>query len=536
MTRVETEQVPQDWDLRMGPLTWKVDDPDEVLARGRRIQFEECTGEPASTEPGSVGVSRSAAWEVLPHPAFYLPFLSLDVSRIHAPSYAWYCDALLLLTALDGDERILDGLSRRSVRDTPLEDRWAWRSRIHLPREAWQALEDLLRWAERPSWNSTGTGMELLRSLRNWSPEAVTVQDFALERVDIGLPVATDIEVVRTVRPAGDLTGPSPPLELRVGDEGIAENFVVRVGQVAAWPRKADVLSAFPKIPPGSRHVMIQQVANVFFAPTQAINGTKPELVVLPELAVPNEEVQSLRGLVKDSGMGVLAGLYWRRLNPPYRAGGGSVASWQCFVNEAELALPIRDGDRGPRDVRWFRVRKPVAAHIEDGLARALTKKAPGAPWRLLRGRRWYRFVDPRWGDFTIAICADLIDAAPWRALRGELLHLLMVAFNKDVDLFDSLTWVRAYENYVNVTSVNHGMYGGSFIWTPRSRHERELASLRGSRLSLLADVPLPVKELLWAQRNGPKKAVARATRDWLGRPTLPPKFKAVPPGFEGRE
>ena len=30
-----------------------------------------------------------------------------------------------------------------------------------------------------------------------------------------------------------------------------------------------------------------------------------------------------------------------------------------------------------------------------------------------------------------MAICADLIDAAPWRALRGELLHLLMVAFNK---------------------------------------------------------------------------------------------------------
>ena len=79
----------------------------------------------------------------------------------------------------------------------------------------------------------------------------------------------------------------------------------------------------------------------------------------------------------------------------------------------------------------------------------------------MLRGHRWYRFVHPQWGDFTTAICADLIDPAPWRALRGELLHLLMVAYNRDVDLFDSLTWVRTYEDYVNVVSVNHGQYGG---------------------------------------------------------------------------
>ena len=75
--------------------------------------------------------------------------------------------------------------------------------------------------------------------------------------------------------------------------------------------------------------------------------------------------------------------------------------------------------------------------------------------------------MHPQWGDFTIAICADLLDAGPWRSLRGELLHLFMVAFNEDVDLYDSLTWIRAYENYVNLVAVNHGSLGGSFLWTP---------------------------------------------------------------------
>ena len=134
-----------------------------------------------------------------------------------------------------------------------------------------------------------------------------------------------------------------------------------------------------------------------------------------------------------------------------------------------------------------------------------------------------------------MAICADLIDAAPWRALRGELLHLLMVAFNKDVDLFDSLTWVRAYENYVNVASVNHGRYGGSFLWTPRRTHGRELARLRGGDLVLTADVRLPVKELLWAQRKGVAKAIVQSAWKWQGKKSPDTKFKAPPPGFRRR-
>ena len=173
-----------------------------------------------------------------------------------------------------------------------------------------------------------------------------------------------------------------------------------------------------------------------------------------------------------------------------------------------------------------------MPAHIENGLARALSKNAVRTKWQMMRGQRWYRFVHPKWGDFTVAICADLIDSAPWRALRGDLLHLLMVAFNKDVDLFDALTWVRAYETYVNVASVNHGRFGGSFLWTPRRTHGRELARLRGRGLVLTADVRLPVKELLSAQRTGVQKAIVRAAWEWQGKMSAATKFKAPPPGF----
>ena len=139
-----------------------------------------------------------------------------------------------------------------------------------------------------------------------------------------------------------------------------------------------------------------------------------------------------------------------------------------------------------------------------------------------------------------LIVCHDgkdgLIDAEPWRVFRGELMHLFTVAFNKDVELYDSLTWVRAYESYVNVLAVNHGRFGGSFVWTPKHSHERELARLRGSDLFLLADVEVPVKSLLDAQNGGVKRAIDAAKRTWANCPKKPVTFKAPPPGYRRRD
>ena len=168
---------------------------------------------------------------------------------------------------------------------------------------------------------------------------------------------------------------------------------------------------------------------------------------------------------------------------------------------------------------------------MERGLATSLGPAE--VRWSVLEGRRWHRFLHPQWGDFTVAICADLLDPDPWRAFRGELLHLFLVAFNKDVKLYESLTWARAYENYVNLVSVNHGYRGGSFLWTPKRGHGRELARLRGQGLFLLADVNVPVKELYDAQQSGIDCAERRAAAEVQACvETKESEFKSPPPGF----
>ena len=525
---VHEKKLPTDWVPHHGPLTWLIHDVKSVLASGRHSQFYPRINPDPSKQKFSS--ERSSEWEVMPHPAFYLPFVSATACGVHPRSYVLYCDMLLLLTALDGSEQILDGLLKWGVKGTPFKDRWAWRSRIHLPLEAWNLIEKVLRWNVAPTLDVTQSIDPLLDSLANWSSESVSWEDFQPERIDIGLSPKGDLDIVRTIRPAGKLIGPDLPSELRIEDASITENLGVRVGQIAAWPEYADVREKFPAISSAKSNEMIQQVTNVFQAPAPTDGDSDPRLVVLPELAIPQQEIRSLRELVGTEGKAAVAGLYWRKLKPAFRPPINSTPGRLFFVNEAELIFPIVD-DKGPPAVRWFRVRKILPAHEEEGLAKALSK--PGsAKWHILPGRKWYRFVHPGWGDFTVAICSDLIDATPWRTLRGELLHLLMVAFNKDVELFDSLTWVRAYENYVNVVSVNHGKYGGSFLWTPQRRHRRELARLRGNGLVLTADILLPVKNLLQEQENGVKNAICKSASEWQGERFKSKEFKAPPPGF----
>jgi hypothetical protein len=186
---------------------------------------------------------------------------------------------------------------------------------------------------------------------------------------------------------------------------------------------------------------------------------------------------------------------------------------------------------------RYFLVEKQVPASVERGLALALGEKVVSSKWRMLPGRRWYRFVHPEWGDFTVAICSDLLDSSPWVILRSKILHLFMCAYNKDVDLYEALTWVRAYENYVKVASVNHGDIGGSFAWTPRKGGRNELAKLHGGSLLLTADVRLPVKELWEQQVSGGHDAVLRAKEDWLSEhPPKKARFKSPPPDFRPRK
>ena len=522
----------------MGPLTWQLGgDVSSVLSRGRQRQFGFDvsdsvldTGEPSSDSHDSI--HRSLSWEVPPHPAYFLPFLAAPPHDAHPSGYALYCDVLLLLTALDGGEHILDKFAQDGAGTIPFEDRWNWRSRIHLPMDAWQAIHDAIRWIDTPSMDHPWTRDQLREALTSLMPDDLALATlFGAERVD--LATTEDAEIIRTIRPAG--AAPAlVPKALKVHQAKLQKTLRVRVAQIDRWASKDDVVTVFPRVPSAVGSSIMEQVAAAFQVPSHGRVAEGPELVLLPEVSVPQPEVRTVRELVRETGRASLAGLYWRVLSPVYRPAAAEPSDRYWFVNEAELVLPVGFEDGGPTGVRWYRVRKPRTAHLETGLARAV-RAEQGGTWEILEGHRWYRFVHPSWGDFSIVICSDLLDTAPWNSLLGELLHLFMVSFNNDVGLFEALTWVRAYENFVNLVSVNHGTKGGSFVWTPRRAHGREVARVHGEGLFVLADVEVPVSCLFEAQVDGVTTAVVNAEKYWTGVSGTRSEFKAPPPGFERR-
>ena len=523
-------EPPEGWSPEKGPLNWCIRDSDTVLSAGRRLQFGYGTDD-QSARPNSPAVGRTGTWEIPPHAAFFLPFTA-GPGAINPEAYLTYCDVLLLITAMDGGDAVLDGLVERGLGSTPFEDRWAWRSRLHLPREVWRQIERILRWLRTPDRTLMGV-TDLHGALREIAPTNVGIDHFRCERIDIALNLGADLEVARTI---GALDGtPGDRTETAFPDPShLTENLVVRIGQISHWYNPRVTRRRFPRVGVQQAAHTMEQVASAFRTPSYSRNSLSPAIVVLPEVTVPGCEVETIRQLATDANRAYLAGLYWRVLRPAYPASRFKRVTKWWIVNEAELAVPIGGEDRGPTGLRWFRVRKPVPSHMEIGLARALTTSQ--VQWRFMRGGHVYRFLHPEWGDFSVAICADLIESSLWRDLQGELLHLFMVAFNRDVDFYDSLTRVRSYENFVNLVAANHGRYGGSLACSPRRGFEKEIARLRGNDLFVLADVNLPVKDLYAAQVDGVHRAELAGEMEWTTSSSSRDKFKAPPPGFVRRE
>ena len=539
LQKAREASLPHAWKPEDGPLGWEIEDTAGVFATGRVRQLGLDGKRASATEEGGhkgecVRVEHATHWDVLPHPAFGLPFAN-RVDSVNPEVYALFCDVLLLLTALDGGERVLDGVAESGEGSWPFSDRWDWRSRIHLPERSWAEIEQVIRWSVATQVVSEGwieaCGKALLRSVEKMLVKGVWVEDFLVERTDLEVGVMSGEEWPRAVR-----SGVSPDIELPVSvsldPRKLRESMNVRMGQVTF--KINDPVKNGPVVPREEADHVMKQVVTAFQAPNYAEGKSVPDLIVLPELSIPVEEVATLRDHVRATGRASLAGLYWQIAKPVYAAGRSVRVENRWFFNEAEITIPVGYDGRGPTGLRYYRVRKPMPSHLEEGLARALTA-THGEAWRVLDGRRWYRFLHEEWGDFTVAICSDLIGAAPWSALRGEMLHLFVVAYNKDVDLYESLTWSRAYENYVNLVVVNNGCYGGSMAWTPKHKPGRELARIRGNGLMVVADVRIPVKELLEEQMRGVEGAIDEAEKRWCGRSAPRSKFKAPPPDYRRR-
>ena len=524
-----------------------------TITQGRRQQFDS-TIEVKLPNPRTPWLSSSAPardWEVLPHALYLYPF-AMGVALSEA-AYALICDILQFWTAIDGTERLLNSLFEQGLGPLSFEERWDLRDRHHLPNDFWTTLEEIVRSAllRRAAFIRSAAHLsgQLSKRITKLIKPAIRSDDFRWERADILLDSSQGQEApvhVSSFLPGNLLPVDAPP-ELAVTGKKLSKSITVRIAQASAEPNWQEFHNAFPReISRAERQLIMRQLKSALRKTencvpatdaAQHLPSTKPDIIILPEVVLPRSERKQIQELVSSMQVAVLCGEIFSELPTVFPSKSRQQRRERWLVNEADLFFPVQaDEDSGPPLVRRFSIRKPLLSHMERALADTLSERLPGkAQWRMLSGRRWYRFVHENWGDFTVAICSDIIDPSPWWSLRAQVLHIFMSAHNPDVELFDSLTRIRSYENFCNVVSSNHGVYGGSVAWTPKSGHERELARLHGGKLFLLADVQLPVAPLFKQQQVGMAEALRKEKKSWLNQSAGKSSFKSPPPTYPGR-
>lgn len=228
----------------------------------------------------------------------------------------------------------------------------------------------------------------------------------------------------------------------------------------------------------------------------------KPQIILIPELAVPRGRIDDLRRAAMSTGTVVIAGVDY---NLDYQN--------QAVRNEAVVIIP----DRWHKSERSWKatsmvVGKTYPARKEEA---ALQK---GGGWRFEKEPHMWVFEAGEAGRFGVAICYDFLDLQRALMYRQQIQHLFVVSYNRDVESFLHMSESLARTIYCNVVVSNTGFYGGSLVVTPYIEPwRRTVYRHNGNQMLTHQVVQLPVASLIDAQEvRGPNET-----------------FKSLPPGWD---
>lgn len=229
-----------------------------------------------------------------------------------------------------------------------------------------------------------------------------------------------------------------------------------------------------------------------------------PDIIVLPELAVPTGFEKTLRTMAAKMHSVIIAGFDYRDGEQP-----GHVH------NDALLIVPPvwRGKKIGPvTSVR--RIGKTYPAPEEKKKLNAIPCEFEMDPtvWLLDGGAI---------GSFGVMVCYDFLDLERIAMYRGKVQHLFILALNKDATSFRHVAEAVARMAFCNVIICNCGYFGGSLAVSPyRLPEKRTIYQHSGSGLATAQIIEVPVAHLDAHQHGASPKS------DGVNL------FKSLPPGF----
>jgi hypothetical protein len=280
----------------------------------------------------------------------------------------------------------------------------------------------------------------------------------------------------------------------------LAETLKLGIIQTSLDPIAAWVNG--PKMSPCEEERAITEIRGYFAAFHQ--ESPPPDIIVLPELAVPTGFEGKLRAMATKMQSVVIAGLDYRAGDAP-----GEVH------NDALLIVPQRwRGKAMGSKTMTRRIGKTYAAPDEDKklIAAAYTFKRDPSVWLLDGGAI---------GTFGVMVCYDFLDLERIAMYRGRVQHLFILALNKDATSFRHVAEAVARMVFCNVVICNCGHFGGSLAVSPyRQPERRTIYQHAGAGLATGQIIELPVAPLdLHQSHSDPMSDGEKA-------------FKSLPPGY----
>jgi len=232
-------------------------------------------------------------------------------------------------------------------------------------------------------------------------------------------------------------------------------------------------------------------------------------LLVLPELSLPRAWVREVGHLIgRDFSFGLVAGLEY------LHGGRGTV------FNQVVAAFP---GGFASSFVWCWTKRRP--AREEAAVLAQLDVAFARVPRRL--GRR--TVIRSIYGDLSVLVCSELIEARMVAELLGRAEVVLVPSWNTDTASYDHLVQSVGLQLHAFIAVANNGHYSDCRIWAPHeTRWQRDLCRLIQRDVNGVVFVDLPLLSLRRFHRTGG----AMAPQGAAVRPARARDWKALPPDW----
>lgn len=276
----------------------------------------------------------------------------------------------------------------------------------------------------------------------------------------------------------------------------------VKIGMIQTSLDPSAAWANGTKMSPCEEERAISEIRGFFAAFHQ--EDPPPDIIVLPELAVPTGFESKLRAMATKMNSVIIAGFDYRDGSNP-----GEVH------NDALLIVPRKWRSRtmGAKTTTR-RIGKTYPAPEEERKLKAAGcsfKKDPSV-WLLDGGAI---------GTFGVMVCYDFLDLERIAMYRGKVHHLFILALNKDATSFRHVSEAVARMVFCNVIICNCGHFGGSLAVSPfRLPERRTIYHHAGPGLATGQIIELPVSNLDEHQH------VHYPQIDGVN------EFKSLPPGY----